>query len=55
MEAPVKEVYAKPEIKDLGTLQELTAACIQPGTGDHAFHSLSTHSISSGGTCTSTP
>jgi len=55
MEAPVREVYEKPEIKDLGTLQELTAACITPGSGDHLGLTLSTSSTSSSGMCTSTP
>ncbi|MGH2935420.1 MAG: hypothetical protein ACRDL2_13035 [Gaiellaceae bacterium] len=53
MEAPVTEVYKKPEIKDLGTLQELTAACITPGSGDHLGLHLSTSSISSSGFCLS--
>ena len=55
MEAPVNEVYEKPEIKDLGTLQELTAACITPGSGDHLGLHLSTSSVTSSGICISTP
>jgi hypothetical protein len=55
VEQPVKEVYEKPKIRDLGTLQELTAACIKPGTGDFRGNGFSTHSISSAGKCTSTP
>ena len=55
MEESVKEVYEKPEIKDLGTLQELTLACISSGTGDFRGHHFSTHSVTSSGKCTSTP
>lgn len=47
--------YEKPEIKDFGTLQELTAACITPGSGDFQFKGLSTHSATSAGVCTSSP
>jgi hypothetical protein len=51
----VKEVYEKPVIKDLGTLQELTLACIKSGSGDFRGNNFSTHSVSSAGKCTSTP
>jgi hypothetical protein len=55
MAKPVKEVYEKPQIRDLGTLKELTLACIQPGGGDFRGAGFSTHSVSSTGKCTSTP
>ena len=29
--------YAKPEIRDYGTLKELTAICASTGTGDSAY------------------
>lgn len=29
--------YAKPEIRDYGTLTELTAICASPGSGDSNF------------------
>lgn len=29
--------YAKPEIRDYGTLKELTAVCATPGSGDSTF------------------
>ena len=32
------ESYTKPEIRDYGTLTELTAICASLGTGDQAFH-----------------
>jgi hypothetical protein len=32
------ESYVKPEIRDYGTLTELTAICAALGTGDSAFH-----------------
>jgi hypothetical protein len=32
------ESYTKPEIRDYGTLTELTETCIFLGTGDQAFH-----------------
>lgn len=32
------ESYTKPEIRDYGTLTELTAICAALGTGDSAFH-----------------
>jgi len=55
METPV---YEKPEIKDLGTLQQLTANCDSPGSGDYkhvANKGFSTHSVNSLGYCTSAP
>ena len=55
MEASSKELYEKPEISDLGTLQELTAACISAGSGDYRGYGFSTHSATSAGVCTSTP
>jgi hypothetical protein len=30
--------YAKPEIRDYGTLTELTEICAAPGTGDSVFN-----------------
>jgi hypothetical protein len=32
------ESYTKPEIRDYGTLTELTAICATLGTGDQAYH-----------------
>ena len=32
------ESYTKPEIRDYGTLTELTAICAALGSGDSAFH-----------------
>ena len=32
------EAYVKPEIRDYGTLTELTEICAALGTGDAAFH-----------------
>lgn len=55
MESPAKELYEKPEIKDFGTLQELTAACITPGSGDYLGLHLSPTSVNSLGSCSSTP
>lgn len=31
--------YAKPEIRDYGTLKELTAICMSSGSGDSVFKS----------------
>jgi hypothetical protein len=43
------ESYAKPEIRDYGTLTELTAICAALGSGDQAFHiTLPTGSTSLG-------
>jgi hypothetical protein len=43
------ESYAKPEIRDYGTLTELTEICATLGTGDSAFHiTLPTGSTSLG-------
>lgn len=56
MDKPVTtETYEKPEIRDFGTLQELTAACITPGNGDYRGLGLSLSSATSLGTCSSTP
>jgi hypothetical protein len=42
-------LYTKPEIRDYGTLTELTAICATLGTGDSAFHiTLPTGSTSIG-------
>jgi hypothetical protein len=43
------ESYTKPEIRDYGTLTELTEICATLGTGDSAFHiTLPTGSTSLG-------
>ena len=43
------ESYAKPEIRDYGTLTELTEICATLGSGDSAFHiTLPTGSTSIG-------
>lgn len=55
MEAPGNEIYQRPWVRDLGTLQELTAACVMPGSGDHMGHGFSTHSSTSTGWCISSP
>jgi len=49
-EVKYMESYTKPEIRDYGTLTELTAICAALGTGDSAFHiTLPNGSTSLGG------
>jgi hypothetical protein len=43
-----RSVYAKPEIRDYGTLKELTAICFSPGSGDSAFKNNSGFTTSLG-------
>ena len=40
--------YTKPEIRDYGTLKELTAVCFSPGSGDSAFKNNSGFTTSVG-------
>ncbi len=35
-----QQTYEKPEIKDFGSLQEITAACTPSGSGDYLAHAL---------------
>ncbi len=54
-----RKVYEKPEIRDFGSLERLTAACSASGAGDYVHPGNSGFSTSGadsqGHTCTSSP
>jgi len=52
------KTYEKPEITDFGSLEDLTADCAAPGSGDFTFPTSLQHStflVTSVGICNSTP